>query len=54
MYTCADCTVLACDSGNREHMPSNCPMQRQEKLEECLKEYHSPPILRILCGMFFY
>lgn len=42
MYTCADCTVLACDSGNREHMPSNCPMQRQEKLEECLKEYHSP------------
>lgn len=39
MYTCAECRILACVSGAKENMPSNCPMKQAEKMEEAFKEY---------------
>lgn len=39
MYTCANCTVLACASGHKENMPKNCPMRQEEKIKEAFAEY---------------
>lgn len=41
MYTCANCTLLACEHGGGE-MPKNCPMLDADKLEGILNEYHEP------------
>lgn len=42
MYTCANCSVLACASEDRTKMPANCPMRNQEVLVEILKAYQEP------------
>ena len=42
MYTCANCSVLACASEDRTKMPANCPMRNQEVLVEILKAYQAP------------
>ena len=42
MYTCANCSVLACASEDRTKMPANCPMRDQEVLVEILKAYQEP------------
>ncbi len=42
MYTCADCTVVACGRGEREKLPKNCPMREEEKMEELFKRYAEP------------
>lgn len=39
MYTCANCTVLACASGQKENMPGNCPMRQDATMEEAFAEY---------------
>lgn len=39
MYTCAFCNVLACASGEKEKMPSNCPMRQMDMRKEFLPEY---------------
>lgn len=41
MYTCANCNVLACASGNKDKMPSNCPMKQETAIKELLKEYQT-------------
>ena len=42
MYTCANCSVLACASEDRTKMPANCPMRNQEVLVEILQAYQEP------------
>lgn len=42
MYTCANCSVLACVSENHSKMPTNCPMQNGEMMLEILKTYDEP------------
>lgn len=42
MFTCADCTVVACLSGEREKMPENCPMRDQAFFDQVLAEYCTP------------
>lgn len=42
MYTCANCNILACASGDRERMPMNCPMRQEELMVEVLKAYEEP------------
>lgn len=39
MYTCANCTILACASGNRDSMPQNCPMKQTSTMEQAFAEY---------------
>lgn len=39
MYTCANCTILACTSEHKENMPQNCPMRQKAKMEEAFREY---------------
>ena len=34
MYTCANCTVLACANNEPEKMPKNCPMDGVSKRED--------------------
>ena len=33
MYTCANCTVLACANNEPEKMPKNCPMRNASVME---------------------
>lgn len=42
MYTCANCSVLACASGDKSKMPSNCPMKNEEMMTEIRKAYQEP------------
>jgi len=39
MYSCADCSVFACRSGNFEKLPLNCPMRDRENLDAIVNEY---------------
>lgn len=42
MFTCADCTIVACLSGELEKMPKNCPMRDQAYFDQVLEEYLKP------------
>lgn len=42
MYTCANCNILACASGNRELMPGNCPMRQKFMMQEIFHVYEEP------------
>ena len=44
MYTCADCTVFACRSGDFDKMPLNCPMRDRENLDRIVREYEKEEI----------
>ena len=39
MYTCASCTVHACEKANAEHYPKNCPVLKKEFMEEVVRQY---------------
>lgn len=41
MYTCANCTVLACANNEPEKMPKNCPMRNASVME--------PPAPAMIC-----
>ncbi len=42
MFTCAQCAVLACKSGELDKMPKNCPMHDPDFFEEVFQEYLAP------------
>ncbi len=42
MYTCANCNILACASGDKTRMPANCPMRRGAWMRELLETYRLP------------
>ena len=42
MYTCAHCTVHACEQGKREDLPKNCPMNDMENMSGILNSYIEP------------
>lgn len=44
MYTCASCGVLACRSEGREHMPPNCPMRHESRIDEAFAAYVDPAV----------
>ena len=44
MYSCADCSVFACHSGNFEKLPLNCPMRDRENLDAIANEYKKEEI----------
>ena len=39
MYTCADCTIRACELENQEKLPKNCPIRNQEVVEASFEVY---------------
>ena len=39
MFTCANCTISACESGEMDKMPKNCPMRDPEYFEQVVYEY---------------
>ncbi len=42
MFTCASCTISACESGEKDKMPKNCPMRDQPYFDQVLEEYRKP------------
>ncbi|HJC47346.1 MAG TPA: DUF1847 domain-containing protein [Candidatus Lachnoclostridium pullistercoris] len=44
MYTCAKCGVHACRTGEKDRLPKNCPIRREELLEEAMEEYGKTPV----------
>ena len=42
MYTCAHCTVHACEQGSHENLPKNCPMNDTENMEQIRQSYMEP------------
>lgn len=42
MYTCANCTVLACSNNAPEKMPQNCPMRNASVMEAARAGYDLP------------
>lgn len=42
MFTCTQCAVLACKSGELDKMPKNCPMHDPDFFEEVFQEYLAP------------
>lgn len=42
MFTCANCTISACESGQLDKLPKNCPMRDTEFFEHLLDEYAKP------------
>lgn len=42
MYTCANCSVLACRTGSKENLPKNCPMREEALMQECFEAYLLP------------
>ena len=42
MYTCANCTVLACANNEPEKMPKNCPMRNASVMEAARAGYDLP------------
>ena len=42
MFTCAQCAIEACRSGQLDKMPKNCPMQDPAFFEQLLEEYGKP------------
>ena len=45
MYTCANCTVLACANNEPEKMPKNCPMRNASVMEAARAGYDLPCLL---------
>ena len=39
MYTCADCTVRACEQEAHESLPKNCPIRKRELMEASVSVY---------------
>ena len=39
MYTCADCTIRACELENQEKLQKNCPIRNQEAVEASFEVY---------------
>lgn len=39
MFTCAACTISACESGELDKMPKNCPMRDDAYFQQILNEY---------------
>ena len=39
MFTCAQCAVRACESGQLDKMPKNCPMRDSAYFDQLLAEY---------------
>ena len=44
MYTCASCTVHACEKNDRSIMPKNCPMRNRDIMDKALEIYKSPEL----------
>ena len=42
MYTCASCNVIACNKGEKENLPQNCPMANEEFFTKILSKYNDP------------
>ena len=42
MFTCAECSVAACRSGELDKMPKNCPMRDPAYFDQVLDEYFKP------------
>ena len=42
MFTCAQCAVEACKSGQMDRMPKNCPMREPAFFQQVLEEYFRP------------
>ena len=42
MFTCTQCAIEACRSGQLDKMPKNCPMQDPAFFEQLLEEYFKP------------
>lgn len=42
MFTCAQCAIEACRTGQLDKMPQNCPMHDPEFFQQVLKEYFKP------------
>ena len=42
MFTCAQCAVEACKSGQLDRMPRNCPMREPAFFQQVLEEYFRP------------
>ena len=42
MFTCTQCAVAACRSGQLDKMPKNCPMRDPEFFQQVLTEYFKP------------
>ena len=42
MFTCAQCAIEACKSGQLDQMPKNCPMHDPAFFEQVLEEYFKP------------
>jgi len=42
VYTCANCTVLACANNEPEKMPKNCPMRNASVMEAARAGYDLP------------
>ena len=49
MYTCANCTVLACANNEPEKMPKNCPM-RNASVMEAARAGYDLSLIHISCG----
>lgn len=39
MYTCASCTLHACEKADAENYPQNCPVLKKDKMAEILNKY---------------
>ena len=37
MFTCASCTIAACETGDKEKMPKNCPMRDNDFFDHILE-----------------
>ena len=44
MFSCADCAVFACRSGDFDKLPLNCPMRERENLDAIVREYKKEEI----------
>lgn len=42
MFTCAQCAVAVCRTGELDKMPKNCPMRDPAFFEEVMEEYFKP------------
>ena len=42
MFTCAQCAVAVCRTGELDKMPKNCPMREEAYFEQVLDEYRKP------------
>ena len=42
MYTCADCSILACAKEERDSLPANCPMRDEALFADIRTAYEEP------------